>query len=105
MQKVNFMARNFGRTLSILLALALVVVGTQVLAQDEESEMRDAQVEEALTFAPDEERAEAVDDILRDEAAMLAGMAMLVVEVVQMAPVFSCRTRRKKSREVRSLPG
>ena len=66
------MAKEFGRALTILLVLALTLVGTNVLAQ-EEGELSDAQVEESLTFVPDEERAEAVEDILRDEAAMLAG--------------------------------
>jgi len=72
MGKVTHMANNYRRALLILLILAVPLAGTIVLAQEVDEE-GDAQIEEALTFVPDEERSEAVDDILRDEAAMLAG--------------------------------
>ncbi len=72
MGKVTHMANDYRRALLILLILLVPLAGTVVLAQ-EGDEVGDAQIEEALTFVPDEERTEAVDDILRDEAAMLAG--------------------------------
>jgi hypothetical protein len=72
MSKVTHMAKNFGRTLSILLILGTPLAATPVLAQEGDEE-GNRQVEESLTFAPSEEQNQAVDDILRDEAAMLAG--------------------------------
>jgi len=72
MSKVTDMAKYFGRTLSILLILVIPLAGTFVLAQEVDEESNE-QVQDSLTFAPDEEQNKAVDEILRDEAAMLAG--------------------------------
>ena len=69
---VILMAKNFRKTLLILLLLPLLLVGTSVLAQEEVGEAEE-QVEDSLTFAQDEAAAEGVDDILRDDASMMAG--------------------------------
>ncbi len=72
MSKVTHMAKNFGKALSIVLIFGIPLAATPVLAQEGDEESK-RQVEESLTFAPNQEHDEAVDDILRDEEAMLAG--------------------------------
>ena len=56
----------------MVLIVMTPLVAVALHAQEEDDEM-EQQVEEALTFAPTEEQEAAVDDILRDEEAMLAG--------------------------------
>jgi hypothetical protein len=54
----------------LIVMMPLAAMALQAQEGDDEMEQ---QVEEALTFAPTEEQEAAVDDILRDEEAMLAG--------------------------------
>ena len=69
---VILMAKKLRNTPLILLLLPLLLMGTSVLAQEEAVEAEE-QVEDSLTFAQDEAGAEGVDDILSDDAAMMAG--------------------------------
>lgn len=66
------MAKYISRALLMVLIVMTPLVAVALHAQEEDDEM-EQQVEEALTFAPTEEQEAAVDDILRDEEAMLAG--------------------------------
>lgn len=67
------MAKQIRTTLLMSLLVGLLVVVVGLPAQEVDQDEMEQQVEEALTFAPTEEQEAAVDDILRDEAAMLAG--------------------------------
>lgn len=67
------MAKQIRTTLLTTLVLAFLVAVVGLTAQEVDQDEMEQQVEEALTFAPTEEQEAAVDDILRDEAAMLAG--------------------------------
>ena len=66
------MAKFISRALLMVLIVMMPLVAVALHAQEADDEM-EQQVEEALTFAPTEEQEAAVDDILRDEEAMLAG--------------------------------
>ncbi|MEJ2084513.1 MAG: hypothetical protein P8Y44_02405 [Acidobacteriota bacterium] len=66
------MAKFISRALLMVLIIMMPLLAVATHAQDDDDEM-EQQVEEALTFAPTEEQEAAVDDILRDEEAMLAG--------------------------------
>jgi len=66
------MAKFISRALLMVLIVMMPLVAMALQAQEDDDEM-EQQVEEALTFAPTEEQEAAVDDILRDEEAMLAG--------------------------------
>lgn len=76
------MARHTHRPWALLLVLLLVPAAPAILAQDEgemepaaeETEMEPAaEIQETLSLTADEDRAAAIDEILQDDAAMMAG--------------------------------
>ena len=92
---VILMAKKLRNTLLILLTLPLILVGTPVPAQEEAGEVEE-QVEDSLTFAQDEAGAEGVDDILSDDAAMMAGEGYFYDPGIRRDPFNSLLEAREK---------